>query len=122
VTAELSEVLGATLRARRRELGLTLADVEARTGGEFKASVVGAYERGERAVSVPRLMGLAELYGMPARGLLPDSMTEELAMGLEREQVIDDGDPLGAARGVVVSALVGLLALAASAGVWWWVS
>jgi transcriptional regulator with XRE-family HTH domain len=45
--------------------------VEARSGQEFKASVLGAYERGERALSVGRLLRLAELYDVPASLLLP---------------------------------------------------
>ena len=38
---------------------------------EFKASVLGAYERGERAISVPRLQRLAILYDVPVDLLLP---------------------------------------------------
>jgi transcriptional regulator with XRE-family HTH domain len=45
--------------------------VEARSGKEFKASVLGAYERGERALSVGRLLRLAEIYDVPADQLLP---------------------------------------------------
>jgi transcriptional regulator with XRE-family HTH domain len=45
--------------------------VEARSESEFKASVLGAYERGERAVSVPRLHRLAEFYDVPVDQLLP---------------------------------------------------
>jgi hypothetical protein len=39
---------------------------------EFKASVLGAYERGERAISVPRLQRLAKLYDVPVDQLLPN--------------------------------------------------
>ena len=53
--------VGERLRAIRRQKGLSLHDVEARSRTEFKASVLGAYERGERAISVPRLMRLADL-------------------------------------------------------------
>ena len=63
--------VGERLRAIRRQKGLSLHDVEARSGHEFKASVLGAYERGERAISVPRLLRLAELYRVPADQLLP---------------------------------------------------
>ncbi len=38
---------------------------------EFKASVLGAYERGERAISVPRLERLARFYSVPVDQLLP---------------------------------------------------
>jgi transcriptional regulator with XRE-family HTH domain len=66
-----SAQIGERLRAIRRQQGLSLHDVEARSGQEFKASVLGAYERGERALSVGRLMRLAELYDVPADQLLP---------------------------------------------------
>ena len=42
--------VGERLRAIRRQKGLSLHDVEARSTLEFKASVLGAYERGERAI------------------------------------------------------------------------
>lgn len=63
--------IGDRLRAIRRQQGLSLHDVEARSGKEFKASVLGAYERGERALSVGRLLRLAELFDVPADQLLP---------------------------------------------------
>ncbi len=63
--------VGERLRAIRRQKGLSLHDVEARSGMEFKASVLGAYERGERAISVPRLLRLAEIYEVPSDQLLP---------------------------------------------------
>ena len=66
--------VGERLRAIRRQKGLSLHDVEARSGQEFKASVLGAYERGERAISVPRLLRLAELYRVPPDQLLPRSL------------------------------------------------
>ena len=50
-----------------------MGEVEAFTGGEFKASVVGAYERGERAISVQRLTRLAEVYGVGPTDLFPGS-------------------------------------------------
>jgi len=52
-------MVGERLRSIRRQKGLSLHDVEARSSMEFKASVLGAYERGERAISVPRLLRLA---------------------------------------------------------------
>ncbi len=63
--------LGQKLRAARRQRGWSLGEVEAHTTGEFKASVVGAYERGERAVSVQRFVRLADVYGVVAADLLP---------------------------------------------------
>ena len=65
--------LGDRLRNVRQQQQLSLHDVEARSEGELKASVVGAYERGERAVSVARLRTLAEFYRVPVSSLLPST-------------------------------------------------
>ena len=67
----IGEQVGERLRAIRRQKGLSLHEVEARSGHEFKASVLGAYERGERALSVSRLVRLAEIYDVPPDQLLP---------------------------------------------------
>jgi transcriptional regulator with XRE-family HTH domain len=63
--------VGTRLRAIRRQKKLSLQDVEASSDQEFKASVLGAYERGERAISVPRLQRLARFYRVPVDQLLP---------------------------------------------------
>ncbi len=63
--------VGTRLRAIRRQKRLSLQDVEAASNQEFKASVLGAYERGERAISVPRLQRLARFYRVPVDQLLP---------------------------------------------------
>src|SRR6201988_5241253 len=63
--------VGERLRAIRRQKRLSLQDVEASSLQEFKASVLGAYERGERAISVPRLQRLARFYNVPVDQLLP---------------------------------------------------
>lgn len=68
--------VGDRLRAIRRQKGMSLHDVEAKSGMEFKASVLGAYERGERAISVPRLLRLADIYGVPSDQLLPRELLE----------------------------------------------
>jgi transcriptional regulator with XRE-family HTH domain len=73
--------VGERLRAIRRQKGLSLHDVEARSDLEFKASVLGAYERGERAISVPRLQRLARFYSVPVDQLLP--MDEGPDFGIE---------------------------------------
>jgi len=56
----------------RRRMKLSLHDVEAATAQEFKASVLGAYERGERAISVPRLQRLSQFYGVSLTELFSD--------------------------------------------------
>lgn len=63
--------VGERLRAIRRQKRMSLQDVEAASNQEFKASVLGAYERGERAISVPRLQRLARFYSVPVDQLLP---------------------------------------------------
>jgi transcriptional regulator with XRE-family HTH domain len=63
--------LGARLRALRRQRQLSLQDVEAASDHEFNASVLGAYERGERAISTPRLQRLARFYGVPVDQMVP---------------------------------------------------
>ena len=63
--------VGERLRSIRRQKRLSLQDVEANSAQEFKASVLGAYERGERAISVPRLQRLARFYNVPVDQLLP---------------------------------------------------
>ncbi len=82
---EYSRLVGARLRAIRRQKKLSLQDVELISEQEFKASVLGAYERGERAISVPRLHRLASLYHVPVDQLLPgDDEGEEPSAESER--------------------------------------
>ena len=66
-----AQAVGARLRTMRKQMRLSLQAVEAMSEQEFKASVLGAYERGERAISVPRLQRLAKLYDVPVDQLLP---------------------------------------------------
>jgi len=66
-----SQMVGERLRRIRQQKQWSLNDVETQSEGEFKASVLGAYERGERAISVPRLERLARFYGVGVDQLLP---------------------------------------------------
>jgi transcriptional regulator with XRE-family HTH domain len=75
-TADIADLtyavkVGGRLRAIRKQKRLSLQDVEGGSEQEFKASVLGAYERGERAISVPRLQRLARFYSVPVDQLLP---------------------------------------------------
>jgi transcriptional regulator with XRE-family HTH domain len=79
--------VGERLRLIRRQKGLSLQEVEATSGQEFKASVLGAYERGERAISVPRLQRLARFYNVPVDQLLPRDLSEFGTM--EEDELID---------------------------------
>lgn len=58
---------------------MSLNDVTNATGGVFKASVVGAYERGDRGISSDRLHDLAVLYGVSAGDLFPAGYDPGLA-------------------------------------------
>lgn len=69
--ARYAAAVGDRLRAVRRQKRLSLQAVEKASELEFKASVLGAYERGERTISVPRLQRLARLYRVPVDQLLP---------------------------------------------------
>ena len=81
VPEEMTELyakrVGERLRKVRKQQRLSLQAVEASSSQEFKASVLGAYERGERAISVPRLQRLAKFYNVPADQLLPKEPGEE---------------------------------------------
>lgn len=82
-----SEDVGSRLRQIRTQQGLSLQDVERTSGGEWKAAVVGSYERGDRNISASRLCELADFYGVPPAEILPN----------------DDGAaPLERTRGLVI--------------------
>jgi transcriptional regulator with XRE-family HTH domain len=85
-----SRHVGRRLRAIRKQKGLSLQDVERTSKHEFKASVLGAYERGERAISVPRLGRLARIYSVPVEQLLPRREDAELetATGLVPDEAV----------------------------------
>ena len=48
--SQYGRAVGERLRHIRRQKRLSLQEVEAASDQEFKASVLGAYERGERAI------------------------------------------------------------------------
>jgi transcriptional regulator with XRE-family HTH domain len=78
-----SRQVGDRLRVIRKQKRLSLQEVEAQSAQEFKASVLGAYERGERALSVPRLDRLAQFYKVPIDQLLPREVTGMEAAAFE---------------------------------------
>jgi transcriptional regulator with XRE-family HTH domain len=94
VDASYAVKVGNRLRAIRKQKGLSLQDVEAASDQEFKASVLGAYERGERAISVPRLQRLAHFYSVPVDQLLPrDADGKQPVLDLDRGEVLSsDGN------------------------------
>ncbi len=72
--------VGAALRRAREASGMTLHMVEVASAGRFKASTVAGYERGERAISVARLVELAAIYGTP-----PERLMAKLLAALDRQ-------------------------------------
>jgi transcriptional regulator with XRE-family HTH domain len=72
-----ARLVGERLRQIRQQKKLSLSEVENSTNQEFKASVMGAYERGERMISVPRLERLAHFYGVTVDQLLPRDKQRE---------------------------------------------
>lgn len=96
--------VGERLRAIRLQREMSLQDVHRTTDGEFKAAVLGAYERGERSLSLPRLKRLAGYYEVPVSQLLPEEDTYEVARESEGGVTIDLGrvEDLDDATGLVV--------------------
>lgn len=90
--------VGERLRAIRRQKRLSLQDVEANSDQEFKASVLGAYERGERAISVARLERLARYYSVPVDQLLPRSTSAPVT-----PDTVDLTDRTGRTDGVTIN-------------------
>jgi transcriptional regulator with XRE-family HTH domain len=82
--ADRQRIIGERLRRIRHQQRMSLADVEKRSGGEWKAVVVGAYERGDRAVTVTRLARLADFYGVPLADLLPGPPLQTAGDGPDR--------------------------------------
>lgn len=72
-----NRALGARLRSARRRRGFSLIEVEEISEREFKASVLGAYERGDRTISVPRMVRLASIYDVAIHNLIPSEVSDE---------------------------------------------
>jgi transcriptional regulator with XRE-family HTH domain len=68
---DYARALGDRLRAIRLQKGMSLHDVQESSEGIWKAAVIGAYERGDRMVTVAKLSELARFYGVPMSEILP---------------------------------------------------
>lgn len=84
--------VGQRLRAIRQAQGLSLSEVEQRSEGRWSASAVGAYERGFRTLSLPRLKALADFYRVPVGVLLGEPAP--LAGAPERRKIVLDLEAL----------------------------
>ncbi len=95
--SDYAQALGARLRQIRVQQGLSLQGVEAKSRGQWKAVVVGSYERGDRALTAQRLSELAAFYRVPVTELLPHRVQAEmpqrparLVLDLEKVQRVQD--------------------------------
>ena len=71
IIPELSiEDIAKSIKAVCKAKGLTLREVEAKSGGVWKAVVIGSYERCDRALSVKKAITLANFYQVPLDELL----------------------------------------------------
>jgi len=78
--------VGRRLRALRKARHLSLDDVERHSSGRWSASAIGAYERGFRTLSLPRLHELAGFYDVPVSVLLGE---QQPATDDNRKLVLD---------------------------------
>src|SRR5256885_7005383 len=110
-----AQKVGERLRAVRKQKRLSLQAVEAESSFEFKASVLGAYERGERTISVPRLQRLARFYNVPVDQLLPkDNDGSQATIDLradDDDQTIDVTTSAGPGRDRIIIDLTRLESL-----------
>lgn len=70
---DYAKALGERIRDIRHQKQMSLQAVEQKSGGKWKAVVVGSYERGDRAVTVQKLAELADFFEVPLSVLLPGS-------------------------------------------------
>jgi transcriptional regulator with XRE-family HTH domain len=91
-----SAEVGQRLRAVRRARRMSLDDVERQSGGRWSASAIGAYERGFRNLSLPRLQELAGFYEVPMSVLLGEADAVEKGRS---GKVVLDLEALGSASG-----------------------
>lgn len=112
-TLPFSREVGTRLRAVRRQRRMSLDDVERASGGRWSASAIGAYERGFRNLSLPRLRELAEFFDVPMSMLLGEidirdeatktKMPAKVILDLQALEAADDAGPiLRYARSIVL--------------------
>lgn len=73
---DYSHNVGKRLRKIRIQNKLSLKEVEKSTKGSIKASILGAYERGERVISIPRLYELATYFNVPVDYLIGNEQVQ----------------------------------------------
>ena len=91
--------VGRRLRSLRKARRMSLDDVERQSSGRWSASAIGAYERGFRTLSLPRLHELAEFYDVPVSVLLGEQTSThegppKLALDLEALNRVPEAAPV----------------------------
>jgi len=71
-TIDSNEIRG-RIRQLRRERGLTLLAFEKLSGGRIRAVVLGAYERGDRSMSLNKVIEIAEVFGVELAHIMAPS-------------------------------------------------
>lgn len=92
--ADYAKLVGASLRRIRLRRGMSLHDVQAASAGRWKAAVVGAYERGDRNVTVARLFELTEFYGVSVGEVFEAPAVAEVAPAEVGARVVINVDRL----------------------------
>jgi transcriptional regulator with XRE-family HTH domain len=72
-TNDFSRQLGSKLRIARLNCGLSLAQVEERSGGRWTKDSLGGYESGRRRIKAETFAELAGFYGVCNDALLPST-------------------------------------------------
>jgi transcriptional regulator with XRE-family HTH domain len=109
---DYAKAVGERLRGIRIQKGMSLQDVQQASGGRWKAAVVGAYERGDRNVTIARLSELAAFYAVPMSEILPDDGAPSRAAADAKRRVVlnlesldrvpePDRDPLARFTGAI---------------------
>lgn len=73
---DLARDVGSTVRARRLEVGLSVAELARRTG--VSGPFISQLEAGRSSLSIPTLYRIAEALGVAPNALLPGSRTQQL--------------------------------------------
>ncbi|MFY8197610.1 MAG: helix-turn-helix domain-containing protein [Candidatus Planktophila sp.] len=73
---EIDQIRG-RIRQLRREKGLTLLECEIQSRGRIRAVVLGAYERGDRSMSLKKVIEIAELFEVPLAHLIAAELHPE---------------------------------------------
>ena len=85
---DYAKAVGERLRRIRIQKGMSLQDVQQASEGRWKAAVVGAYERGDRNVTIARLSDLAGFYAVPMTEILPDDGVHAAGAAETRRRVV----------------------------------